>query len=399
MRPLHQQLADATRLTRNGDLTGAVASIQAVLAGGRPTAKPHSENTAPANPDIVLGSFRKFDIAKARRLPLLLDHASNAEVLDPQERVEPSAVPPRGQFLRGQYANQAGARDYRLFVPPTEPGKLLSLVVMLHGCTQDPDAFAAGTAMNEIALTRGFMVLYPAQTQSANANRCWNWFERAHQQRDAGEPAILAGMTRHVMNHYGIDPQRIYVAGLSAGGAMAVVLGETYPDLYAAVGVHSGLPSGVAHDLPSAFAAMKSGQASSAMAGLRKKTINRAERPPSSVPRNAPPTIVFHGDQDKTVGVKNGDQIVAACMRSAAGFTDAPSSQSRTERGRCNNGREYTRTSHYNADGHPISELWTIHGAGHAWSGGRKEGSYTDPRGPNASEEMIRFFYLQQRPV
>ncbi len=397
MRPLYERLSDATRLTKSGDLKGAVASIQAELAGGVCRAKTASASNPWENADIVQRSPRRRVMTTPPR-PLLLDHPSSTQVDIPQARVAPKVAPAAAQFLRGRYANEAGARDYRLFVPPAQSGKRLPLVVMLHGCTQDPDAFAAGTAMNEIALSRGFFVLYPAQAQSANANRCWNWFERTHQQRDAGEPAILAGMTRYVMTQHAIDPRQIYVAGLSAGGAMAVILGETYPELYAAIGVHSGLPSGVAHDLPSALAAMKGGHLIGAKPGSRLHAVQRSESD-SRGPQSVPPTIVFHGDQDKTVRSTNAEQIVASCNRSASATPIARDLKSQTESARSSNGREYTRTSHRAADGHPVSELWTIHGAGHAWSGGRKEGSYTDPRGPNASEEMIRFFFSQRRPA
>ena len=195
MRPLYQRLSEATRLTRSGDLKGAVASIQAELAGGVRRADARSETTASGHAEIVRTSLRELDLAKAR-LPLLLTQESVADTEAPQPSDGPKPRPTAGQFLRARYSNEAGARDYRLFVPPTQSGKPLPLVVMLHGCTQDPEVFAAGTAMNEIAAARGFYVLYPAQAQSANANRCWNWFERGHQQRDAGEPAILAGMTR-----------------------------------------------------------------------------------------------------------------------------------------------------------------------------------------------------------
>ncbi len=396
MRPLHEQLSDATRLTKSGNLSGAVASIQAALTGGFHQTQAPSAQTPAEHADIVLRPLRKLDVATPR-LPRLLDYESKADDEASQPRVSDNDISPSGHFLRSRFANDAGAREYQLFVPPAQHGKRLPLVVMLHGCTQDSDAFAAGTGMNEIALKRGFYVLYPAQAQSANANRCWNWFEKSHQQRDMGEPGILAGMTRDVFANHDVDPQRIYVAGLSAGGAMAVILGDTYPDLYAAIGVHSGLPSGVAHDLPSALAAMKGGQAFGVNMRSPGKASQRSQPSSSSSVKNVPPTIVFHGDQDKTVRSSNGDQIVASCVRSASGVSKPLEARSLSERSRSNNGREYTRTSHRDADGLLISELWTIHGAGHAWSGGRKAGSYTDPTGPSASEEMIRFFFSHEK--
>jgi poly(hydroxyalkanoate) depolymerase family esterase len=240
---------------------------------------------------------------------------------------------------------------------------------MLHGCTQDPDDFAAGTAMNDLAREQGFLVLYPAQVQHANASRCWNWFKHNHQRRDRGEPALLAGMTRSVMARHAVDPSRVYVAGLSAGGAMAAILGDAYPDLYAAVGVHSGLNPGAATDVKSAFEAMKRGA-------------------PGSAAPDRPPTIVFHGDRDTTVNPANGEHVVAqhASRATAEG-----------ERARSGNGRDYTRRRYRDAQGRVVAEHWVVHGSGHAWSGGRAAGSYTDARGPDATREMLRFFLEHRR--
>jgi poly(hydroxyalkanoate) depolymerase family esterase len=274
----------------------------------------------------------------------------------------------------------------------------LPLVVMLHGCTQNPDDFAAGTGMNDAALAQGFFVLYPAQTQQANAQRCWNWFKHTHQQRDRGEPALLAGMVRSVMRQHRIDPRRVYVAGLSAGGAMAAILGDAYPELFAAVGVHSGLATGSANDVGSAFAAMKSGDGAVAgktglgqLHGLRP---HLAETVPARPVRksNAPPTIVFHGDRDNTVHPANGERVVAAAMEPGMGSSRATPREPQQQRARSPNGRHYTRTVHRDESGRTLSEHWVVHGAGHAWSGGRAAGSYTDPQGPDATAEMLRFF-------
>ena len=273
---------------------------------------------------------------------------------------------PAGQFVSGTHTEAAGTREYKLYMPPESAGQALPLIVMLHGCTQNPDDFAAGTGMNEAALQRGFYVLYPAQTQHANASRCWNWFKHNHQKRGRGEPAILAGMTRDVMSRYPIDPQRVYVAGLSAGGAMAAILGDAYPDLFAAVGVHSGLPTGSATNVQGALSVMKTGAAVPARSTA------------------SPPTIVFHGDQDATVHPANGEQVVAA---------SAGASQPERHRARSDNGRDYTRRIYKEAGGRVVAEHWAVHGAGHAWSGGSARGSYTDAKGPDASEEMLRFFF------
>lgn len=275
-----------------------------------------------------------------------------------------------GKFIDGSHANPAGTRDYKLYVPGSYAGKPVPLVVMLHGCTQDPEDFANGTGMNELAEETSCLVLYPAQSKAANPSRCWNWFNAVDQQRDQGEPSIIAGMTRAIMEQYLVDPEQVYVAGLSAGGAMATIMGTLYPDLYAAVGVHSGLPFAAAHDLPSALAAMK---------GEFRRAQAEAQRPGRLLP-----IIVFHGDQDTTVHPVNADELIAQGARQAARRAAEP--------GQVPDGHAYTRTVHHREDGAVHAEHWLIHGAGHAWSGGRARGSYTDGRGPDASREMLRFF-------
>ena len=275
-----------------------------------------------------------------------------------------------GSFIDGSHTDPAGTREYKLYVPRNDAGKPLPLLVMLHGCTQDPDDFAEGTGMNELAKETPCLVLYPAQSEAANPARCWNWFNALDQQRGQGEPAIIAGMTRAIMAQYPVDPEQVYVAGLSAGGAMATIMGTRYPDLYAAVGVHSGLPFASAHDLPSALAAMK---------GEFRRTQADAQLPGRPLP-----IIVFHGDQDSTVHPANADALIAQGARLAA--------RRAAEAGRVPDGHAYTRTLHQLEDGAVHAEHWLIHGAGHAWSGGRARGSFTDGRGPDASREMLRFF-------
>lgn len=270
-----------------------------------------------------------------------------------------------GTFVDGSHANAAGRREYKLYVPDSHAGAPSPLVVMLHGCGQDPDDFANGTGMNVLAEETGCLVLYPAQSKSANPSRCWNWFNAVDQRRDEGEPSIIAGMTRAVMERYPVDPGQVYVAGLSAGGAMATIMGTLYPDLYAAVGVHSGLPFASAHDLPSALAAMKG--------EFRRSRAAGGGRPL--------PVIVFHGDRDTTVHPANGEALVRHLADSGT-----------AEPGRVPDGHAYTRTLYPDDAGNVHAEHWLVHGAGHAWSGGDARGSYTDGRGPDASREMMRFF-------
>jgi len=276
------------------------------------------------------------------------------------------------------FSNEAGTRAYKLYIPSGYHGQAVPLVVMLHGCTQNPDDFAAGTSMNALAEEHTFLVAYPGQPSSANANKCWNWFVPGDQSRDAGEPSILAGITRQIMSDHAVDPRRAYVAGMSAGGAAAAIMGAAYPDLYAAVGVHSGLAQGAAHDIHSAFAAMRQGGSSVASASR-----GRSGRPL--------PTIVFHGDQDQTVSAVNGEQVIAQAKAGAELRTTVILGQSE-------GGIRYARSVQADEAGRPVLEHWVLQGAGHAWSGGSPTGSYTDPRGPNASREMLRFFLEQEKP-
>jgi poly(hydroxyalkanoate) depolymerase family esterase len=301
---------------------------------------------------------------------------------------EPAEAPAtgEGEFLSASFTNRAGTRSYKLYIPRGyQEGTALPLVIMLHGCSQNPDDFAAGTRMNALADERKFLVAYPAQTTSANGSRCWNWFQSDDQKRDQGEPSIIAGITREIIKNYSVDPRQVYVAGLSAGGAMAVILGSAYPDLYTAVGVHSGLPYAAAKDLPSAFAAMH---------GRPDAPKKRAARGARAALQPVP-VIVFHGDRDTTVHPHNGDVIVAQSVQNPASTAAAES----VEQGKVPNGHAYTRTTTRDAAGQAVAEKWTVHGAGHAWSGGSSAGSYTDARGPDASEEMLRFFSTQVRPT
>jgi poly(hydroxyalkanoate) depolymerase family esterase len=280
-------------------------------------------------------------------------------------------LPDGARFEARTFTGSTGSRTYKIYVPSTYTGQSLPVVVMLHGCTQNPDDFALGTRMNGVAEEQSFLVVYPEQPRSANMQRCWNWYEPGDQQREGGEPALIAGIVRQVIAEFSADPERVYAAGLSAGGAAAAILAATYPDLFAAVGVHSGLACGAARDMPSAFAAMR-GNSVGMSAGKR----------------HAVPMIVFHGDGDRTVNVANGDRV-AAQGPSGPGFTQAVSE------GRTPDGVSYTRSVRMDTSGRAVLEQWVLRGTGHAWSGGDPAGSFTDARGPDASREMVRFFLAQ----
>ena len=300
-----------------------------------------------------------------------------------------------GLVLGGSHASARGRRPYELYVPPGDREGRTALVVMLHGCMQGPGDFAAGTGMNSHAARENFLVLYPGQPARASRPRCWNWHDPAHQERAEGEPALISEMTRKVVRGYEIDPGRVYAAGMSAGGAMAAVMGETYPEQYAAVGVHSGLGYRAAHNLWSSVSAMRRGGPDPA--GPETDPLERLFR--GEVAGGAVPTIVFHGDRDGTVHPRNGEQALRrfAEAEAAREDTDGDWAKATVQEGRAPGGRAFTRSVHRDTDGEPVAERWLVHGAGHAWSGGDPRGSYTDPSGPDASAEMIRFFLEHPR--
>jgi poly(hydroxyalkanoate) depolymerase family esterase len=291
----------------------------------------------------------------------------------------PASDDPR--FTTHTHAEGAASRSYKLYVPASYTRAPMPLFVMLHGCQQHPDDFAAGTRMNVLAEQHGFLVAYPAQSAGANGNNCWNWFQAAEQRRGGVETSLIAGIVGAVARDCKVDDARVYVAGLSAGAAMAVILGNAYPDVFAGVAAHSGLPLGAAHDVPSAFAAMQ-GRAA-APAARRGHTAGSG---PSAPVR----TIVFHGDADATVVPANAHAIVQGAL---AAYPDADVAlTTQLEGGVAPGGRAWSATRYVDAAGRPHVESWLVHGAPHAWSGGSASGSYTDASGPDASAQIVRFF-------
>lgn len=366
--PIPTGMAKATELTRAGRLQEATALIQALLG-----AAPRVEQPADA---VIEGDFTRIDApapARAATTPRTGLAATLRQIaaagmpggVAPSR--DPADLPEGAKFLSLTHAGPQGRRDYRLYIPAKAAEKPLPLVIMLHGCTQTPEDFARGTGMNALAERFGLLIAYPAQPVGANSQKCWNWFRPEDQARGRGEPALIAGLTQEILRNHGGDPARVYLAGLSAGGAAAAAIADAYPDVFSAVGVHSGLPVGAARDVASAFAAMRTGVAG----GARRSSV---------------PMIVFQGLADATVHPGNGTALVRQALATLPGL------RLQHHTGSAPGGRSYRCKRHHAADGRSMVEDWQVEGAGHAWSGGQPQGSYTDPTGPDASAEMLRFF-------
>ncbi|WP_299184713.1 PHB depolymerase family esterase [uncultured Psychrobacter sp.] len=402
MTPPH--LKEAMKLIKSGQLKEATNVIQKNLSGAAPashtdenpikdvtpSASTLEDNSTSKDKPTATGSDELFN-KLPDKLQDFTDKMKNFK-LDLPTMMDVSAlrtgvhthieqpIPDNAQFLKGTLKSSQGSHDYRLYIPSNyaqavEEGLRLPLVVMLHGCTQSPEDFAAGTRMNELAEEYRCLIVYPSQPTSANPNRCWNWFKPSDQQQGQGEPAWLAALTKSIIEDYAVDSSRVYIAGLSAGAAMAVIMAENYPEMYAAVGVHSGLAYRSATDLPSALMTMRQGGSATPKLSRNSKFV---------------PTIVFHGDQDHTVSIRNGAQIFEqAEQRLQAQKTGLITHQHKqcTEQN-CRS----TQLEICDSEGVSQLEYWKIHGAGHSWAGGSSAGSYTDPKGPDASKEMLRFF-------
>ena len=365
----------ANRLMRPAKLGKTAKSIQTMMTGLM--VKTALAPLAALTPKTA--KARKTALPKAgRTLGIVIKQLRAAQSLMQGARAPAKApavsvrIPAGAQFLSRTHRTTAGSRGYKFYLPASHPKRPKGLILMLHGCTQGPDDFAAGTNMNALAEKHGLAIAYPGQNRSHNAASCWNWFKPGDQVRGAGEPAILASLARKLTKELGLGRDAVFVAGLSAGGAMAAILADVYPDVFSAAGVHSGLVRGAAHDVLTAMSAMRNG-------GTPPQTTNAA---PETVRR-----IVFHGEADSTVHPSNAAMIVAA----AVGDEAKPSKISK----RSVRGRGYTRSEYIGSNGNVLVDLWMIEGAGHAWSGGRAAGSYTDKTGPDASAQMIRFFLAQ----
>ena len=369
-----------------------------------PAARSGTGEMVPAEPTVVplresqSGPANDAAFAPGPPPQLYLDR----EPASPAPAARPAPTPRPASFTRHtfQFANTPYA--YRLYQPARADSSAASaplpLVIMLHGCKQDAADFAQGTAMNELAELHDCIVLYPEQQAKANALRCWNWFDTAHQGRDMGEPGMLAALTRKVLKGHNADPARVYIAGLSAGGAMAAVMAGLYPELYAAVGVHSGVPTGAASGVISALSVMRRGARPAASTGE---------------PESVMPTIVFHGGADRTVHPENGEQIVNAALSTldACGVilkkTEVAQDGAAGEvNGEVDGdaddaavGRDAFRTVYSAADGKSYVEYWEVGTGPHAWSGGNPAGSFTDPEGPDASRAMLAFFLQHSKPA
>ncbi len=387
------EILRATGTLRSGDPAGVTAIIQNALAAaglmgsgdagpsGNPTpglqlpqAFPPSAGNIPLRTDRMRRPLSEV-VRTLRTGGKELGLEGMTPGLGRPAHVPELPLPAGAQFLDLRYSCEVGARRYRLYIPATAGEGLQGLIVMRHGSTQSPEDFAAGTGMNALAEGHRLLVVYPAQTGGDNSLSCWNWFRPGDQMRDAGEPAIIAGLTESLRDQYAIPANRVFVAGLSAGGAMAAIMGKTYPELYAAIGVHSGLAYGSANDVMSAFAAMR-GQP-----GIEQEPRRNGCSEPEAVPR----MIVFHGTADSTVHPSNAARVIG-------GYTGSLGRTSRTEHGRSGETRAYSRLVAERDDGMHGVECWMIDGAQHAWAGGNSSGSYTDPRGPDASEAMVQFF-------
>jgi len=327
---------------------------------------------------------RSNAIRQLSRLPFLAPSPARRRAAAPRPAVRRGA----GRWVRSTYGGPGGSRAYDVYLPAGHRRAVrVPLVLLLHGCNQTAEEFVAATRFPALADRHGFVLVAPRQTRSHHPGGCWRWFGPGHQVRGAGEPAALAGITAAVLaepTRWRIDPARVYAAGISAGAGMAVVLAATYPDVFAAVGVHSGPAYRTARSAAGALAVMR----------------GRGVLPETIAGSAFAPMVVVQGVADRVVHARNGDQVVEQWLahdaaRQPSGADPGPVTRSRTTDRRSADGRRVTVTRWYSRRGRKRLELWRVHGLGHAWSGGVRDGSYSDPRGPRASTAMWAFFAAQ----
>jgi len=321
-------------------------------------------------------------VAALTMTSLTPDAASSQAATPPASAPAGAAAHAAGTFEWHTYTGAGGTRRYRLFVPAGyDAARPAPLVVMLHGCTQDPDDFARGTRFNDAAASAGVLVAWPEQPAASQVQKCWSWYDPAHQAAAGGEPALIAGITHEVMASHAVDVSRVYIAGVSAGAAMAVNTAASHPGLYAAVASHSGIPYRAASDVPHALGVMRSGSPDPAILAYALQ---------DALGSRAMPLIAIHGAADHVVAPVNSRQLAATWAGVLRVQSSAP--QQATE-----GGLAVERTRWKGADGKTAVELVIVDGLGHAWSGGSPEGTFTDARGPDASRVILRFLLDHRR--
>ncbi len=303
---------------------------------------------------------------------------------------------PQAGWTAGMVGAAGGSRNFKLWIPTTlESGRPWPLLMLLHGCGHGAEHMAEISGMNDVAEANGFLVVYPEQSRRANLLKCWNWFRPEHQERGAGEPSILAAVVGEIRSTYSIDPDRVYVAGVSAGAAMAAILAATYPDLFAALAVFAGAEFRAASSTSEGFAVMKRGGPDPTRQGQLAFEAMRSGLPETK--RRRMPVIVFHGTADDQVSPVNADQVIAQWSKTNACLAEenAETGFSVTERvinGEAPGGYAFQRHVYEEHGSRLLMEKWLVQGLSHAWSGSPKPSKYGDPKGPNASAEIWRFF-------
>ena len=369
---IYNSIRDALALVRKSNVVDATAIIRKALSGDKmqnPDANTQVKRLSLAGSAPTVASVQ----TPPRTVPLSSFRHKEVGNSAPTKTRHTRAG--TGNFTSRIYHHTERDLSYMLYVPTRCSAHAQSLLLMLHGCTQNPNDFAIGTQMNSVADEFNLIVAYPLQPKTANTSGCWNWFDARHQKHGSGEPAMLAALAENLRCEFAISENRVFAAGLSAGGAMVEVLASTYQRQFTAVGVHSGLPYGAATSLRNALGAMKG--SSKIEPHLNSEVAGRSRR------------IVFHGSSDATVHPSNAERIVNQSRRHSRNLT-------KVEYTNKINGREVTRTIWEDENGAAMVEQWVVRGGGHAWFGGNRQGSYTDPKGPDASREMVRFF-LQGR--